>query len=95
MRFPKTAWLAGALAAGWLGGCAQPPTAEPLIPCYLESPGALAGVARAAPVPRGLYPATLQNKPFGVLLLGLIEYLPGLPERWRVRRERRRKVRYH
>jgi hypothetical protein len=30
----------------------------------------LAGVARAAPVLRGPYPATLQNKPFGVLLLG-------------------------
>jgi len=37
----------------------------------------------------------LVNSAFGVTLFWLIELLPGLPERWRVSRERRRKVRYH
>jgi hypothetical protein len=28
----------------------------------------------------------------GIVLFGLVETLPGLPERWRIRNERRRKV---
>ena len=35
----------------------------------------------------------LVNATVGIVLFGLIETLPGLPERWRIRRERRRKVR--
>lgn len=34
------------------------------------------------------------NAVIGVVLLGLIEYVPGLRERWRARRSRRRKARY-
>ena len=37
----------------------------------------------------------LVNAAAGIVLMGLVETLPGLPERWRIRRERRRKVRYH
>jgi len=38
---------------------------------------------------------SLVNAAVGIVLIGLVETLPGLPERWRIRRERRRKVRYH
>jgi rod shape-determining protein MreD len=37
----------------------------------------------------------LVNAVVGIVLFGLVETLPGLPERWRNRRERRRKVRFH
>jgi len=37
----------------------------------------------------------LVNATVGILLFWLIETLPGLPERMRIRRERQRKVRYH
>jgi rod shape-determining protein MreD len=37
----------------------------------------------------------LINAGVGIVLFWLIEMLPGSPERWRARRERRRKVRFH
>jgi rod shape-determining protein MreD len=37
----------------------------------------------------------LVNAAVGIVLIGLVETLPGLPERWRNRREHRRKVRFH
>jgi rod shape-determining protein MreD len=37
----------------------------------------------------------LVNAAAGIVVFGLVETLPGLPERWRIRNERRRKVRYH
>ncbi len=37
----------------------------------------------------------LVNAAVGIVAFGLIETLPGLPERWRNSRERRRKVRFH
>jgi rod shape-determining protein MreD len=37
----------------------------------------------------------LINAAVGIVLFGVIETLPGIPERWRIRRERRRKVRFH
>ena len=59
MRFRKASWLTGVLAAGLLVGCAKPPSVpEPLIPCYLESPGALAGVGRAVLVEPPSDPST-------------------------------------
>ncbi|MCY2925083.1 MAG: hypothetical protein NT031_06520 [Planctomycetota bacterium] len=60
MRFPKAAMLAaGLLAAALLGGCDKPTVApEPLIPCYLESPGVLAGVGRAVLVEPPSDPST-------------------------------------
>jgi rod shape-determining protein MreD len=37
----------------------------------------------------------LVNAAAGIVFIGLVETLPGLPERWRIWRERRRKVRFH
>jgi rod shape-determining protein MreD len=37
----------------------------------------------------------LANAAAGIVLFGLVETLPGLPERWRIRREHQRKVRFH
>lgn len=37
----------------------------------------------------------LANAAIGVVWFWAIEILPSVPERWRIRRERRRKVRYH
>ena len=37
----------------------------------------------------------LANAAAGIVLFGLVETLPGLPERWRIWREHRRKVRFH
>lgn len=61
MRYRNPAWLlAGAiLAAGLAGGCGPKPQApEPTIPCYLESPGALMGIARAVLVEPPSDPST-------------------------------------
>jgi rod shape-determining protein MreD len=37
----------------------------------------------------------LVNAAIGIVVFGLVDTLPGLPERWRIRRERLRKVRFH